>query len=164
MYAKSEEFTADIYNRFKMALWEQIDSKQIEEIKGASSLMNKLAKDKIHYCFATGAIHKTAIYKLDYLGIPYERNLVVASDEIHEREGIVQEAIDRSKKHYGIADYRRIISIGDGIWDLKTAQNLDLEFIGIGEKNKTQMETAGMKNFYSNMEEFHLALPTILNS
>ena len=35
----------------------------------------------------------------------------------------------------------RIVSVGDGMWDLLTAKNLDVEFIGIGSDAKEKALT-----------------------
>lgn len=51
----------------------------------------------------------------------------------------------------------RIISFGDGLWDLKTANNLSLEFIGIGCSNEAVLKGSGMKKHYADFSEIMIA-------
>ena len=72
---------------------------------------------------------------------------------------MVLDAIERAKAYYNISKFDEIISVGDGIWDLKTAQNLDLNFIGIGLKNKELLLQNGCPDWFENMEDFRISLP-----
>lgn len=53
---------------------------------------------------------------------------ISACDETESREAIVGNAIALAGGRYD-----RIIVFGDGTWDLRTARNLGLPFIGIGD-------------------------------
>ena len=44
--------------------------------------------------------------------------------------------IDKAKEQYGVAEFEKIVSVGDAVWDLKTAANLNIGFIGINEPAK----------------------------
>ena len=61
-------------------------------------------------------------------------SLLVASDTYFEREIIVSKVIAYAKTYYKIEKFDSIISIG--VWDLLTAQKIDLDFIGIGQKKQ----------------------------
>lgn len=82
------------------------------------------------------------------------RQLLATSKTSFTREGFVQEAITRAKNYYGITDFEQIITVGDGVWDLQTAKNLKLEFIGIGVKHKQELLNNGMQHWYENYEGF----------
>jgi phosphoglycolate phosphatase-like HAD superfamily hydrolase len=116
------------------------------EIAGAKDLLAWLEKETNYaICFATGSLLQPAIYKMEQVGIPFIPSSLVASNQILERENIVKAAIQAAKKRYQVNNFERIISLGDGLWDLKTAQNLSLEFIGVGSKNKAILQKAGAK-------------------
>lgn len=85
--------------------------------------------------FATGSLLKPAILKLEQAKIWYDEKLIASSNLFYEREQIVSDSIEKAKKYYCVEEFENIISIGDGIWDLKTAKNLNLKFIGVGLKN-----------------------------
>jgi len=122
----------------------------IQQIAGARAFLRAVqANSQIVYAFATGSIQPLAFRKLESLGIGYPPELLVTASEFYTREDIVGQAIDRARKYWGRTDFERVISIGDGYWDLLTAQNLDLEFIGIatGEKADVLREAGAEKIF-----------------
>ena len=105
------------------------------ELKGAVKFIENIeqSEDKFH-AYATGSLYKTAVYKLQKIGLKNQDHLIAAANNFLSREEIVNHAISIAEKENNIK-FDKIISLGDGVWDLKTAQNLNLEFIGIGEKN-----------------------------
>ena len=105
-------------------------------------------------CYATGSLRRPAEFKLKSIGIKFKENQLVASDNIHEREKIVSTAIENASEIYNVKKFGRIISVGDGLWDLITAKNLGLEFIGIGFKNKELLIENGAKFVYENLTKF----------
>lgn len=139
-------FDKKVWSTFENFMLENIQQKTpITEIKGAKRLVDYLRKNTdFAVCFATGSMRKPAEYKMNQVGIDFKPNLLVAANEIESREGIVQKAIDNAKAHYGV-DFERVISLGDGFWDLTTAENLGLEFIGAGAKNQMLLEEHGAR-------------------
>jgi phosphoglycolate phosphatase-like HAD superfamily hydrolase len=107
------------------------------EIKGAKKAIEEI-EQKTDYgvCFATGSLLEPAKYKLQQVGISFDEKLLVASNTIEDREGIVTKAIEQAKAYYQQDNFEHIISVGDGKWDIETAYNLSLDFVGIGKKNK----------------------------
>lgn len=136
----------DIEN-FELSLLEKIKGISVKAIPGAIDFIAKANERGIGLVYATGALHKTALYKLERLGFPYVEELLVASNAYPTREAIVSEAISRAKKYYG-EEFSRIISFGDGLWDYRTAQNLALDFIGIGQRNKARLKEEGAKEVH----------------
>ena len=130
---------------------------KVSEINGAKKFIEYLT-NKTNYAisFATGSLLKPAFIKLNQAGINHNEKLVVGANKIYEREGIVKEAIERAKEFYKVKSFDDIISIGDGIWDLKTAKNLGLHFIGIGMKNYTEFKTENIKVHIKDWNEFDL--------
>lgn len=159
------EFTKELREQFEQSLWTEICQQQIQEISGAPSFVTHLyQKAGIPYCFASGALRRTALYKLKQVNIPFDAELVVASDDHFSREAILEEAIVKARKHYKVDSFNKIFSIGDGIWDLRAAQKLGLNFIGIGSKNIKVMQEAGMVNHFNDFSDFDAILKDILES
>jgi phosphoglycolate phosphatase-like HAD superfamily hydrolase len=153
----SKQFDQHVIEQFEQSLHLNIsETLDIAEIKGAKKLLEHLENDsEFGLCYATGSMYKPATFKLNKIGINFSPLQLVACNDIEDREGILHLAIENAKKHYQVEHFQRIISIGDGLWDLKTAQNLALEFIGIGSKNKPVMEAHGMTvhlNDFENLE------------
>ncbi len=154
----TDQFKFSFINDFENRMTELILSlKKVSEIKGAKSIIEFLT-DKTDYAisFATGSLLKPAFVKLNQAEINYNEKLVVASNKIYQREGIVKEAIERAKEFYEVNLFDNIISIGDGIWDLKTARNLGLHFIGIGMKNYEDFKTENIKVHIKDWNGFNL--------
>jgi len=142
-----EDFETDLL--FQMSKYDAV-----KEIVGASTLVDFLRKNKIAFCFATGALPKTSALKLEQCNIWYDTQLLATSKTHESREGFVLDAIDRAKSFYNQQHFEEIISIGDGVWDLKTAQNLSLNFVGIGDRNKSKLISQGTKHWFKNLEAF----------
>lgn len=152
---KGKKFVQEHKTVFEDFLYAKLKEQNFSEIKGASKLIQQLEQEEnIAIAYATGSLLKPAILKLESIKVNYAPLQLVASNEIEEREQIVAKAIQQSKMFYRVSKFDRIISIGDGLWDLKTANNLGVEFIGIGEKNKTIMKENGMQNHFVDLSMF----------
>ena len=109
---------------------------------GATDLLERLTKTSGYaLALATGGFRAAAEFKIECVGLPLNSFPWATSDDALSREEIVSTAIKRAREHYGQEQFTRIVSIGDGIWDVKTARNLNLPFIGVG--NKASLTTAG---------------------
>lgn len=151
-----KNFNLSLLEIFEEELTQQfLKHPPVSEIKGAQKVINFLRQTSIPICFATGSMPKLAKLKLDQCNIWNDNALITTSKTSFNREGFVLEAIDKAKRYYNISTFNEIISVGDGIWDLKTAQNLNLNFIGIGQKNKELLEENGCVNWFENMETLY---------
>lgn len=151
---QNEPFSKERAELFEKGLTERIKLTSFKEIRGAKSLLDTLELDsEFGICYATGSLRNAAKHKLNSIGIQYEDWQLVASDRIYERENILRKAILNSSKHYDIETFDRIISVGDGLWDLLTAKNLKIEFIGVGEKNKEVLMQNGAKLIVRDLQE-----------
>lgn len=153
----NQEFSDIKIKEFENYLTKRITRSKINEILGAKKLIEYLeTQSEFAVCYATGSLLKPAIFKLDSIGIKYSKKQLVASNNIHEREDIVLKAIENALEFYAVNTFNRIIAVGDGLWDLKTAHNLDLEFIGIGSSNKKNLVANGMKKYFENLTNFKI--------
>ncbi len=105
-------------------------------------------------CFATGSLRRPAEHKLKSVGIPFENWQLVASDHIKEREEIVKRAIKHAEEHCNISKFEQIIAVGDGLWDLVTARNLGVDFIGVGDVNEDILIRNGATIVCKDLTEF----------
>jgi len=154
---QNKEFSKVEFDLFEKGLTDKLSGQNINEIAGAKSLIDKLKINTDYgFCFATGSLRKAAEYKLNTVGIPFEDWQLVTSDAIYDREGIVNTAIKNAVKHYKVSKFERIISVGDGLWDLITAKNLALEFVGVGLTNEKILIENGAELVYKDLTEFEL--------
>jgi len=128
-----------------------------QEVPGAKAFVEMLKSNTDYaFAFATGSLYEPAKYKLDETGIYYMEDILLTSNGLDSREEIVSAAIEAAKKHYKVDHFEKIISAGDGMWDLQTARNLDLEFFGMGDKNKEAFKEEGLAFYEENWLEVGL--------
>lgn len=100
------------------------------EIAGARVLLTALSGDtRFQITFATGSMRGAATQKLVQLGVDTDVAVLVTASDFLTREEIVQRAIDLVMGDSGSP--ARIISVGDGIWDQRTAASLGLPFLAV---------------------------------
>jgi phosphoglycolate phosphatase-like HAD superfamily hydrolase len=104
-----------------------------DEIAGASQLLAHIAQAGWIAAFATGSLRHGAHRKMALLTHGFDADLLATASEHETREDIVQAAIDKARAKHGVPAGGRVVSIGDGEWDLITARTLGLEFVGIGD-------------------------------
>ena len=155
-YILKVNYEANFNKKFDFSLIPEFEKKmtasmlalsKTEEIKGASAIVDFFMKETDYaICFATGSLLKPALIKLAQANINFVPDLVEASNVIYTREDIVKSAIEKAKKYFNIPEFKNIISVGDGIWDLKTARNLGVHFLGIRNKNLADFQQENIKS------------------
>lgn len=108
------------------------DETLFAEIPNAKAMLEmlKLEKDWA-IALATGCFCDSAELKLEKARLNVNDFPIATADDAISREEILQIAIKKSLKHYRQKEFEKIVSIGDGVWDVRTAKNLSLGFIGI---------------------------------
>lgn len=126
----------------------------IQEILGAKSLLQILAKNNTPVAFGTGAFPKATAIKMTSAGLAYRSEVLATSKTSITREGFVLQAIDQAKIFYNKTNFNRIIAFGDGVWDLQTAQKLGLEFVGVGNAKKEALVANGCTHWVEDFIDF----------
>jgi len=129
----------------------ELDATHFAEVPGARRMVTHLAqKDDWVITIATGCWRESATMKLTAAGIEIERFPGGFAEDAHAREGIVQTAIDRAQQHYGHDAFSKVVSVGDGLWDVRTAANLGLDFVGIASGECAEnLRQAGARHIVS---------------
>lgn len=152
---RNEAFSESKIALFEDLLLKNMISSSVKEIEGAKALLEFLkTQEDTGICFATGSLLRPAKFKLESIGVDFDESLLVASNDILERENIVQGAINNALEYYQVKEFSEIVSVGDGLWDLRTAANLNLDFIGIGRENREVLKTNGAKRLYDNLKNY----------
>lgn len=105
--------------------------KGIQEICGAATLVGELEARGWRIVFATGSIRSLAIAKLQATRIPFHPASLATASEFFSRADLVKDALRIASLIYGQHEWQAV-SVGDGIWDFRTARLLGLPFVGIG--------------------------------
>jgi phosphoglycolate phosphatase-like HAD superfamily hydrolase len=150
------------FSRFKSCFLENLnesaskDETLFAEISGAGEMLAKLALEKDWaIALATGCFYASAELKLEKAKINVESFPIGTADEAFSREDILQTAIAKALKLYEVKKFEKIVSIGDGVWDVRTAGNLSLDFIGIaGGKRAKALREAGADHIIEDFRNY----------
>jgi len=153
-----KDFDFEFLGRFETRMTQiLLTLKQVSEIDGARDCITNFSKRSDYaIAFATGSLLQPALIKLNQAEIDFDEQLVVGSNSVFSREEIVQGAINQAKLFHQVEHFEQIISVGDGIWDLNTARNLGIHFIGIGKKNLNDFNQASIQYHIEDWKEFSL--------
>jgi len=102
----------------------------ISPIRGAAELLASLPRHGWVIAMATGAWRRAAQFKLAAAGLRDDAIPLASSEDGPARTDIVKTAVARAERHYD-ATFDRIVSVGDGVWDVDAARALALPFVGI---------------------------------
>jgi phosphoglycolate phosphatase-like HAD superfamily hydrolase len=102
------------------------------EIPGAVDFLARLRREDWTLVLCTGAWSDSARLKLDRAGFPTDLR-VSSCDRFPSREEIVQEGIAIAG-----GEPQRMVIFGDATWDVRTARNLALPFIGVGSGRRAE--------------------------
>jgi phosphoglycolate phosphatase-like HAD superfamily hydrolase/protein-L-isoaspartate O-methyltransferase len=141
------------------------DNTLFAEIPGAAVMLRKLREaEDWAIAFATGGWCASACMKLDNAGLNIGQLPTASADDGISREDIVKTAISRAKAVYAQSDFEKIVCIGDGIWDVLTAVQLQLNFVGVASgEQKIILQDAGVEQIiedFVNFDSFLEALNT----
>ena len=156
----STDFTSEFVDTFEAVMMESISTLQpCSEVAGAGVAIKQiLDHPSFSVCFATGSLLAPALLKLDQAKLGIEESLVIGSNRFLTREEIVKASVNKAKSYYNVDEFEHIISVGDGIWDWKTAQNLGLHFIGIGNENKEEFQNQAIPFHIADWQNFEIDL------
>jgi phosphoglycolate phosphatase-like HAD superfamily hydrolase len=105
-------------------------------VAGAVEILRILASHNWGVVVATGAWSESARMKLAAAGFPASIPLA-SSDQCASRSDIVRSAIEIAEREYGGHFDRRVL-VGDAPWDLATAAELNLPFVGVAVRGDAE--------------------------
>ncbi|MBU7581732.1 MAG: DUF952 domain-containing protein [Nostoc sp. TH1S01] len=127
--------------RFKLAfvakLQQEISTYKhlVKIIPGANKVLAELQNSATWgVAIATGGWYDSAILKLQAADLAIHNIPLSSSDDGISREDIINASIIKAKNNYNVEEFAKIVFVGDGIWDLKAARNLNISFIGIANR------------------------------
>jgi phosphoglycolate phosphatase-like HAD superfamily hydrolase len=110
---------------------------------GAAELLLRLeASGDYLVAFATGSYRGPALHKLQCLGVASDACFLATASEFRTREEIVADAVRRRLRGFKGEHQARMISVGDGPWDARTAAALGMHFVGVASDEKAHTLTA----------------------
>ena len=133
----------------------RLDQSYFAEIPRAAETFNRLVEGRgWAKAIATGCWQPSAEMKLRAASINYQGVPGGFAEDGVARESIVGAAISRSRVSYRREYFDRIVSVGDGVWDVRTAARLGLAFIGVaGGARAETLREAGAKHVIPDFED-----------
>ena len=109
------------------------NSSLFAEIVGASLMLRRLNQEpEWRVAVASGGWRVSATLKLKVAGIEVDDFPTAFADDGLSREEILQSAVLKAQMLYQQSHFARVVSVGDGVWDVRTARNLKFPFLGVG--------------------------------
>jgi phosphoglycolate phosphatase-like HAD superfamily hydrolase len=133
----------------------RMDRSYFAEIPRAAETFNRLVESRgWSKAIATGCWQPSAEMKLRAASINYHGVPGGFAEDGVARESIVGAAISRSSVSYQRDSFDRIVSVGDGVWDVRTAARLGLAFVGVASGARAEMlRDAGAKHVIPDFED-----------
>lgn len=105
----------------------------VQPVPGAAQIVARLAAspDKYALALASGNWAANVRLMLDSTGVQVDDIPMAFSDDDLTREGICRLAQKRAEERHG-RTFSRVVYVGDGVWDVRTAGALGYGFVGIG--------------------------------
>jgi phosphoglycolate phosphatase-like HAD superfamily hydrolase len=124
------------------------NSSSFAEITGAANALTRLRQESDWaVAIATGCWRESALLKLRAANIDIDGTPAAYAEDGLSREEILQAAVSKSLEQYRLSDFGKIVSIGDGLWDVRTARRLDFAFLGVGcGESAAMLHQAGAKH------------------
>lgn len=111
----------------------EANSSGFAAIAGAADALSRLSREPDWaVAIATGSWREAALLKLKAAKIDIDGIPAAFAEEGPSREAILQSAVSQSLKKFGLHNFERTVSIGDGLWDCRTARVLGFAFLGVG--------------------------------
>ena len=104
---------------------------EIVAVPGAAALLAALPRHGWAVAVATGGWRRSARFKLGAAGLPLDDLPLASAEDGPARVDIVRAAIGRAAQRHGCPSFDRVVSVGDGPWDVSTAAALRLPFLGV---------------------------------
>lgn len=153
---------ADELTRLKDRFVEMLDERYqshpalFGEIPGAALALDRLERESEWAIgVATGCWRASALLKLKVAGIEIDGIPAAFAEDGLSREEILQSAVARALKQHRQSGFEKIVSIGDGLWDVRAAARLRMAFLGVGdEEDEARLRPAGATHVIKDFTDF----------
>lgn len=128
---KKEKILADVKGTFIEKIANHLRDNPVQQVPGASAFITELRQvENLTLSIATGGWYETALMKLESADIDVSDIPVASSDNHYARTEIMKIAQQKAiGKNGGPCTY-----FGDGEWDKMACEELDFNFVLVGER------------------------------
>ena len=119
-------------------------------IAGAEDVFPRLRSVGWEVAVATGGWETTARLKLSAIGVDHVPLAMASSSDARTRTEIVSLAIARLAG----SGAGRVVSVGDGVWDVRAAADLAIPFVGIAsDRHAEKLRAAGAETILGDLQD-----------
>jgi phosphoglycolate phosphatase-like HAD superfamily hydrolase len=142
------------------------DSSLFEEILGASLMLGRLNQEpEWRVAIASGGWRVSATLKLKTAGIEVNDYPAAFADDGLSREEILHAAVIKAQTLYRQNNFVRVVSVGDGLWDVRTARTLRFQFLGIGSgEGEKKLRRAGATHVIKDFSDYGRLLECLVQA
>lgn len=119
------------------------------EIPGAKKVLKQLQEEHV-VGVATGGWRAVAEFKLGNIGVNTQDLHLIGSDDHFSKTEFVSALMEDLHQQYSSFD--RITYIGDSLYDMRMAETLGLEFIGVDYKGANYLQEHGVERIVRDYE------------
>ena len=132
------------------------NSSSFTAIAGASVALSMLTRESDWaLAIATGCWRESALLKLRAAKIDIDGIPAAYAEDGLSREEILLAAVSQSLEQYQLSSFGKIVSIGDGLWDVRTARRLSFTFLGVGcGESAAMLHQAGAKHVIEDFADY----------
>jgi phosphoglycolate phosphatase-like HAD superfamily hydrolase len=125
-------------------------------IAGAAVALTRLRQEPDWaVAIATGSWRESALLKLRAAKIDIDGIPAGFAEDGLSREEILESAVSHALEQYRLRSFAKTVSIGDGLWDLRTARRLNFGFLGVGcGESAAILERAGAKHVIKDFADY----------
>lgn len=133
-----------------------LNSSSFNEIAGASIAVSRLKRETDWaVAIATGCWRESALLKLRAAKIDIDGIPAAFAEDGLSREEILQAAVSQSLEQYRLSSFAKTVSIGDGLWDVRTARRLNFAFLGVGcGEAAAMLDRAGARHVLEHFADY----------
>jgi phosphoglycolate phosphatase-like HAD superfamily hydrolase len=138
--------------RAMSAIWPQL----FVQIAGAGASLARLQRlINWRVAIATGSWEEAALLKLKTASIDYGQVPLSTANDGFTRETILETAVRRSKEWYRLQEFSAVVVVGDGVWDLRSAQRMKFGFVGVASGSRAAiLRSHGAEHVLSDLTDF----------
>jgi phosphoglycolate phosphatase-like HAD superfamily hydrolase len=158
---KFKSFFVAILENFQLK-----DSSLFAEVMGASSMLRRLNQEpEWRVAIASGGWRVSARLKLKVAGVEVDDFPAAFADDGLSREEILQSAVLKARMFYQQSHFDKIVSVGDGLWDVRTARHLKFPFLGIGSGDgEKKLRRVGATHVIENFADYSQLIGCLLEA
>lgn len=137
----------------------------LDEVVGASLVLEKLQRESDWVvAIASGCWRESALLKLKAARINAGKIPAAYAEDGLSREEILRVAVSLSLRHHRVDCFQKIVSIGDGLWDVRTAAILNFAFLGVDYEQSGRLQRAGTNHVIEDFSDYSQLLKLLIDA